>query len=1087
MKTKINKFLGVLVTLAVAASLFVAATPVSAGIQSWTSIDTPSGTGFVVSTATFRIETVGKLVYNSDKTVIYATAVVVDTTTPYTGPAIFKSTNGGRTWTRVNITAYHAQIAANGGIIFDLMTSTVSANELYFTDGAVIYTSKNGGTSWTELSSLYQYAFDNAWANQPVAFTNQIVTLDMAVLGSVKMIFAGTATFGSTDSANGVFLVEETVLNQPWSDLGIIAQRAVTDPNWGLDVSVWDVTVDPTDFAVKQGVFAVATFSSGSTYVTAKYAGQQWNQVTLCRDAEILQTNAYAVQMPIEAEIWLPSDFNSSLSGGKFQAWIGLATLPVDPDGAGPLGVQGQGDVYIWTGGATQTIDLNIAGPASSREIHDIDGVGTIATAKILVGGYDFAAPSPNVWYSADGIAFTLNTKPPTGGINWWGFATCTVLALDGFATNGQALAGTGGLGGGVSYTDDFAKTFNQISLMRATVAALLDLGGDFYIVTTSLFGIDSVWELVTIGGVNYWERITSELHLGTASGSWDLEAAADGTLFIADVGGVASVDIYRSFDGGVTWQLQFNNITSVGGLTTTAWMPVNANSVLVGGPADTVYYTTTNGIIWTAATITGIGTITDFAVSGSNWYAVGVDGVDVEVAKSSDNGATWTKFTSAVADAAATMAFIAAEGSTVYMTKDGAGGVYRSTGGTFTKIDGATYDADGGVSPGTGIVFGSSTGTILAAEGTGVIYATDSVAGQGTSRVRGSATQAEAMLKSGVTFTGLWLTKSGTDNVLWTRGSDTKIWTYTDTLNKPGTGVTQVGTPSGSGFVIYGLDTQMLPGGLTFFTTTISWTALPNATSYTVHYGTTATAAGLSSLYSTTGVTSISGITTTTLPMTLLAPNATYYVSVWADEPVSSFMYGSYTFSTPPPVPNWTPNLSPMSGSQNVQVGPTGFDWDDVIGATGYEFQIAAANGIPAGTATVSLTQSAHSISNLAYDTFYTWRVRAMSGTVAGDWVTSVFTTEAAPPPPATTTVTTINIPTQTPAPVPTINLPQPTVIVNPAPITVTIPPGTTLPTPTIVLPEAETPIYIWIIVAVGALLTIAVIVLIVRTRRVV
>jgi hypothetical protein len=35
--------------------------------------------------------------------------------------------------------------------------------------------------------------------------------------------------------------------------------------------------------------------------------------------------------------------------------------------------------------------------------------------------------------------------------------------------------------------------------------------------------------------------------------------------------------------------------------------------------------------------------------------------------------------------------------------------------------------------------------------------------------------------------------------------------------------------------------------------------------------------------------------------------------------------------------------------------------------------------------------------------------------------------------------------------------------------------------------IPEDETPVYIWVIVAIGALLTIAVIVLIVRTRRVV
>jgi Mg2+ and Co2+ transporter CorA len=35
--------------------------------------------------------------------------------------------------------------------------------------------------------------------------------------------------------------------------------------------------------------------------------------------------------------------------------------------------------------------------------------------------------------------------------------------------------------------------------------------------------------------------------------------------------------------------------------------------------------------------------------------------------------------------------------------------------------------------------------------------------------------------------------------------------------------------------------------------------------------------------------------------------------------------------------------------------------------------------------------------------------------------------------------------------------------------------------------MPEEKTPVFIWIIVAIGAVLTIAVIVLIIRTRRVV
>jgi hypothetical protein len=1061
--------LGVLVTLAVAASLFVAATPVSAGIQSWTSITTPSGTGIVVSTAGLTVNAVGQLVYNSDKTVIYATANITTTTPAYTGMAILKSTNGGWTWSRVTIAALPGTLAGPG-YIYDLMTSTVSANELYYTDGTNIYTSKDAGVTWLTLNNLFTYAATQAWANPPVAGVNLIVTMDMAVLGATKKIIVGTAVFNGTDLGNDVFVCDETVVDQPWTDLEVGTQRAAP---LGA-VSVWDVKIDPTDFAVKQGIFAVVSSATG-TRITAKYQGNQWNQPTLTPDALILQTNVTPILTPMRAEIWLPSDFNSTITGTKFQAWVGLATVGGN-----------QGDVYIWSGGALQTIDLNIAGPATNSEITDIDGVGTIATAKILASGYR-VTPTPMVWYSPDGIAFTASTKPPTGGASWGGYPTTTILALDGFATSGRAIAGTGGIDGGVSFTQDFAKTFNQISLLQSDVLSpngLIDMGGNFFIVTTNTAGTDSIWRAVTIGTATYWERIFTENQITPALvGNWDIEAAADGTLFLADIGGVR---IWRSFDNGQTWGLQFNDIVSVGGTAITAWMPVNANSVMVGG-ASTVYYTTTNGIIWTAVSV-AIGTITDFAVSGSNWYAVGVAaGGVVKAARSTDSGATWTVFTGSVTDATATTAYIAASGSTAYITKNGAGGVWRTTGGTFTKIDGNTYDTNGNVASGSGIVVGISTGTIIPEEGTGVIYATDSSAAtEGVSRIRGSATQAESLdSPSGITLTGLWLTMDGTNNVLWSRGSNNNIYTYTDTLNKPGTGVTQVGTPTGTGFVIYGLDTQTLFGSS--FVTTISWTALPNATRYSVYVSDSATDAGLTNLY-TAAINGFeeTNIEATQATLTGLAANTTYYVSVWATEPTSSFRYATYTFSTPPGVPNWTPNLSPMSGSQNVQVAPTPFDWDDVIGATSYEFQIAAANGIPAGTATVTLTQSAHSISNLAYDTFYTWRVRAMSGTVAGEWVTSVFSTTKAVVTP-TVTSTTIVIPTQTAAPVPTINLPQPTVIVNPAPITVTIPPGTTLPTPTIVLPEAETPVYIWIIVAVGALLTIAVIVLIVRTRRVV
>ncbi|MES0278471.1 MAG: hypothetical protein ABUK03_01825, partial [Dehalococcoidales bacterium] len=84
-----------------------------------------------------------------------------------------------------------------------------------------------------------------------------------------------------------------------------------------------------------------------------------------------------------------------------------------------------------------------------------------------------------------------------------------------------------------------------------------------------------------------------------------------------------------------------------------------------------------------------------------------------------------------------------------------------------------------------------------------------------------------------------------------------------------------------------------------------------------------------------------------------------------------------------------------------------------------------------------------------LDFTTVYYWRVTA-TGTANSVPISSVFTTE--------------------------------TEAVDPVDVTTTPAPNITL-----TVPAAETPTYIWFIIAVGFVLTIAVIILIVRTRRVV
>jgi len=206
---------------------------------------------------------------------------------------------------------------------------------------------------------------------------------------------------------------------------------------------------------------------------------------------------------------------------------------------------------------------------------------------------------------------------------------------------------------------------------------------------------------------------------------------------------------------------------------------------------------------------------------------------------------------------------------------------------------------------------------------------------------------------------------------------------------------------------------------------------------------------------------------TTTTAASYFVAPAVglvqgfTYYIRVHAD--------------TPYPTPNSTTtkvlvklgqtgntdlsvNMSPAPGAVDVPVNAT-FQWSAVVGASEYHIQVADNASFTSPIADATTKDTFFTLSSpLAAGTVYYWRVQAISGQVASDYVSRVFTTAAPVVPPTATT-------TQPPQTI------QPT-------FTITIPPTTPAP--------VSTPAYIWAIIAIGAVLVIAVIVLIARTRRV-
>jgi hypothetical protein len=209
-----------------------------------------------------------------------------------------------------------------------------------------------------------------------------------------------------------------------------------------------------------------------------------------------------------------------------------------------------------------------------------------------------------------------------------------------------------------------------------------------------------------------------------------------------------------------------------------------------------------------------------------------------------------------------------------------------------------------------------------------------------------------------------------------------------------------------------------------------------------------------------------------TTVPMAVANAFGNNVTVTGANITGSIFALVTILPTVPPVTPDVTPQY-PGSGATDVPVNVT-FTWPAVTGATGYQFAIAQDNPDLANKFAV-LDYSANTITNahivqetLLPNTTYWWEVRSVAGTVYSAWtIQSFFTTAKAPVVTSTTTA-------------PPITIVQTTV-------TYTNPPVTTI-TYTLPQPKETQPIpsyLLWAVIAVGAVLVIAVIVLIVRTRR--
>jgi hypothetical protein len=157
---------------------------------------------------------------------------------------------------------------------------------------------------------------------------------------------------------------------------------------------------------------------------------------------------------------------------------------------------------------------------------------------------------------------------------------------------------------------------------------------------------------------------------------------------------------------------------------------------------------------------------------------------------------------------------------------------------------------------------------------------------------------------------------------------------------------------------------------------------------------------------------------------------------------------------------------LSPENGASDISTAPS-FSWSPVSGATKYEFQLSADTSFASPMASAQLAETGiQPAVTLEAGKTYFWRVRSVEPIIGGWSAISNFSV-AVPAAPA-------------PPPVKVEQVPPPVIQIPPAP-----------PAQEIVIPPAPAPVQpisqglLWAVIIIGAVLVIAVIVLIVRTRR--
>jgi hypothetical protein len=1110
MKTKLLKILGVALTVVMLAGLTVGLAVAPAGainstlkfdklplpkVENWsTEAEFADTEGHYVLTPGIDL---GPIAVSPDGRTLLA--AVADG--PYLGSSwydLMKSVDGGFTW---SITGFYDTWYDYDGAghsdntpVVDIVFSPDFAedNTIIVATMFTVYQSVDGGKNFVCMDDT------PAWSGQ---IRDLDVTLDSA--GRLALMV------GVWDDDVYVFSTH-TGLKWQAQDVGYTAP--LSDYYYVLACAF-----DP-NFADNEGIFAVVT-NGTKTYMRCSFGytatGGGW--ATDIGDAHF--TTASGGEFDgLHARIAFPDDFDAFGIGNNVAFvgmcdYIGNMELSIDTNDYG-------GDAYkvsLHDGGPSAAVDLNVRGVMTtllptSTQIATIQVSGDASSATILVGTDCTNLVDTPACFAAyisedSGDSWAPAGKPPTGGSRYGGFTdylryqfpmTRVLMAPD-FATSGKAYAATWGW-----YTDAFqlsldgGNSWDQISLidygdpitgyMLAPFNGLDATGftasGTVHIATSFSGGYSStngaVWS-TTNNGKN-WERIFSYANANVTD-------AISQVIILGDA--VFAVDydtcyIWRSTDNGATFP---KKITTKPDLTTVA--VVSATTLYTGHVDGGIFWSTKSGVGWTKPDNSEIpaGTPIIYIVVAGEDVLISTESTAVFV--SDDGGATIKRLglsdPGGYGTPPSTMTVITpdlgfATNNIVYAADlfAAGGGIWRTevnwddpSASVWAQIDNyqgtSVYTADD-VVPASGAVVLPPAGVLYVLDGA-TVDVTHTYDGGGlwrstnpTADVSGAHPPYFQKYNKGLAngdeliFLGLDLgappnlspTLFAVNTAAYGPNYYNQVVLITDILNFGATLVMPDNNATGVGILPENVVGDVYPD------VSFAWQEMAGASSYEYQI---AIDAGFKSVIVDDFTSSLG-----TELRNVLDPNFTYYWRVRVADsgsllgaPLISPWSPTYKFKTAIGASMQRPVLqAPSAGEEGVPLSPT-FEWSGIEWAESYVFELATDPATTAGgyfstplkslAGSNALTSTAwKSDTTLDYSTRYYWHVKAIGVDTETPWSdVGTFTTMG-------------------------------------------VPPTTPSPTPPVVIPPAEqiTPAWIWAIVIIGAILVIAVIVLIVTTRRV-